>query len=104
LDLAASSSQGTRWFSLALRFFLAGAVIAALAALLLWLPQMRVLAAVALVQALLGVGVCMWGLHGSKAPRADSAARRPLPRPNGRWSLRRLTHMILPQTRKSFMS
>ena len=104
LDAATSSTQGTRWFALALRFFVAGAVIAAGAALLLWLPQMRVLAAVGLVQALLGVGVCMWGLHGSKAPRADSAAPHPLPRPKDRWSLRRLTHMILPQTRKSFMS
>ena len=105
MDIAsASPSRGTRWFALGLRFFVTGAVIAAVAALLLWLPQMRVLAAVGLVQALLGVGVCIWGLHGSRSPRAHSAVRRPLPRPEGGWSLRRLTHMILPRTRKPFLS
>ena len=89
-----------RWFRLGLRFFAAGAAIAALATALLWLPQMRVLAAVALVQALLGVGICAWGLR--SAPHADADgiagdARDPSSahaHPKGRWHPKRLMQMI----------
>ena len=104
MSLAATPSHSTRWFALGLRFFVTGALIAALAVLLLWLPQMRVLAAVGLVQALLGVGVCMWGLQGANSSRAGTAALEPPTRPKGGWSLQRLTHMILVHTRKPFMS
>ena len=41
-----------------LAFFLAGALVALLALGLVWLPQLRVIAAVVLVQTLLGVVVC----------------------------------------------
>ena len=41
----------------------AAALIALLATALVWLPQLRVIAAVALVQALLGIVVFGWWLH-----------------------------------------
>jgi len=104
LDLAAPSSNNPRWFTLGLRFFVVGAVVAAVAVLMLWLPQMRVLAAVALVQALLGIAVCSWGLRGSGAARSDEAATSFEPRPKGRWSHRRLAPMIEVRTGEPTMS
>jgi hypothetical protein len=52
-----------RWFERGLAFFIAGVLVALLAIGLVWLPQVRVIAAVALVQALLGVIVCAWGFR-----------------------------------------
>ena len=47
-----------RWFGAGLAFFLAAALVALLTVGLVWLPQLRIIAAVVLVQALLGVIVC----------------------------------------------
>ena len=73
-------NAGDRWFAVGLRLFGACAVIAALAVGILWLPQMRVLAAIALVQAVLGVGVCMWGLHAAARPTGAGSAERTMAR------------------------
>src|SRR4029453_14250722 len=58
-----------RWFEGGLAFFAAGALVALLTIGLMWLPQLRVIAAVALVQALLGVIIFAWGLREARPPR-----------------------------------
>ena len=52
-----------RWFEMGLKFFVAGALVALATMALMWLPQVRFIAAIAFVQATLGVAVCVWGLH-----------------------------------------
>jgi len=58
-----------RWFELGMKFFAAGALVALATAALVWLPQLRVIAAIALVQALLGVAICAWGLRETQPAR-----------------------------------
>ena len=65
-----------RWFEGGLVFFAAGALIALLTLGLMWLPQLRVIAAVALVQALLGVLVCAWGLRDARPARWNALRMR----------------------------
>ena len=52
-----------RWFEIGLRFFAAGALVALAMVVLMGLPQLRVIAAIAFVQAALGVALCVWGLR-----------------------------------------
>ena len=65
-----------RWFEGGLAFFAVGALIALLTLGLMWLPQLRVIAAVALVQALLGVLVCALGLHEARPARWNALRMR----------------------------
>ena len=75
-----------RWFEIGLKFFAMGALVALAMVALLSLPQLRVIAAIALVQAALGVAVCTWGLRETQPARfaalrmrarAPDAASRP---------------------------
>lgn len=68
-----ASSAGDRWFAGGVRVFSVLTLLAAVALGVMWLPQLRVLAAVALVQAVLGVVVCAWGLHVARRERGGSA-------------------------------
>ncbi len=71
-----------RWFVWGLRFFLAGTLAALVAFALAELPQLRVIAAIALVQGALGVLVCAWGVHSGQRRvverRDHGAASEPL--------------------------
>ena len=58
-----------RWFEVGLVFFAAGALAALAMVALLWLPQLRVIAAIAFVQAALGVAICAWGLRETQPAR-----------------------------------
>jgi hypothetical protein len=58
-----------------LRFFAAGAGIALVMAALMWLPPLRVIAAVALVQAALGVAVCAWMISAERMMAVPSTHR-----------------------------
>lgn len=58
-----------RWFEIGLKFFTVGAVVALAMVALMWLPQLRVIAALALVQAALGVAVCVLGLRETQPAR-----------------------------------
>lgn len=58
-----------RWFEIGLKFFAAGALIAFAMLALMSLPQLRVIAAIAFVQAALGVAICVWGLHDAQPAR-----------------------------------
>ena len=58
-----------RWFEIGLKFFAAGALIALAMAALMWLPQLRVIAAIAFVQAALGIVLCVWGLRVTQPAR-----------------------------------
>jgi hypothetical protein len=65
-----------RWFELGLRFFAVGAAVALLLMTLVALPQMRVLGAVALVQALAGMAVCAIGLRHARPARWNALRMR----------------------------
>jgi len=58
-----------RWFEIGLKLFAIGALVALVTAALMWLPQLRVIAAIALVQAVLGVVICAWGLRDTQPAR-----------------------------------
>ena len=58
-----------RWFEWGLRFFALGALAAVLTMALMSLPQMRVLGALALVQAIAGLAVCWVGLRHARPAR-----------------------------------
>jgi len=72
-----------RWFEIGLKFFAAGALIALAMLALMWLPQLRVIAAIAFVQAALGVALCVWGLRVTQPARF--AALRMRARAWGHW-------------------
>jgi hypothetical protein len=65
-----------RWFEIGLKFFAAGALIALAVVALMWLPQLRVIAAIAFVQAALGVVLCVWGLRITQPARFAALRRR----------------------------
>ena len=58
-----------RWFEIGFKFFAVGALVALATAALMWLPQLRVIAAIAFVQAALGVAVCAWGMRETQPAR-----------------------------------
>jgi hypothetical protein len=58
-----------RWFEIGLGFFVLGALLALGMVALSWLPQLRVIATIALVQAVLGVALCVWGLRETQPAR-----------------------------------
>ena len=58
-----------RWFEWGLKFFAAGAAAAVLIVALMSLPQLRVIASIAFVQAALGVLVCAFGLREAQPAR-----------------------------------
>jgi len=78
-----------RWFELALRFFAAGAAASLLVAALVSLPQIRVLAAVALMQAVTGIAVCLLGMRIAETARWNAL----------RMHVRALGHRLHQQTR-----
>jgi len=65
-----------RWFELALRFFAAGALASVFIAALVTLPQVRILAAVALMQAVTGVAVCLLGMRIAETARWNALRMR----------------------------
>jgi hypothetical protein len=65
-----------RWFELGLKFFAAGALVALIAMGAIWVPQLRILAAIAFVQALLGVAVCASGLREAQPARWNALRMR----------------------------
>jgi hypothetical protein len=58
-----------RWFEFGLKFFAAGALVSLLALGLIWVPQLRVMATIAFVQAALGMLVCAMGLRETRPAR-----------------------------------
>ena len=58
-----------RWFEIGLKFFAMAAVVALAMVALMSLPQLRVIAGIALVQAALGVAICVWGLRVTQPAR-----------------------------------
>jgi hypothetical protein len=66
-----------RWFEIGLKFFAAGALITLAMVALMWLPQLRVIAAIAFVQAALGVALCVWGLRVTASALRRVANARP---------------------------
>lgn len=65
-----------RWFELGLKFFSVGAAVALATICFMGLPQLRVIAAIALVQALLGAAVCAWGLREARPARWNAMRMR----------------------------
>ena len=65
-----------RWFEIGLKFFAAGALIALAMVALMGLPQLRIIAAIALVQAALGVALCVWGLRITQPARFTALRMR----------------------------
>ncbi|MEO5764078.1 MAG: hypothetical protein ABIR52_02115, partial [Casimicrobiaceae bacterium] len=76
-DVAANASPARGgWFELGLRFFAAGAMIALILAGWVALPQLRMIAAIAFVQALLGLAICAWGLRTQRPARWNALSGR----------------------------
>lgn len=65
-----------RWFEIGLKFFVLGALVALAMAALLSLPQLRVIAAIAFVQAALGVAICAWGMRETQPARFHTLCMR----------------------------
>jgi hypothetical protein len=64
-----------RWFEIGLKLFAVGALVAVATAALMWLPQLRVIAAIAFVQAALGVVICAFAMRDTQ-PAHFAALRR----------------------------